>query len=89
MLRHIVLLRDQNRELEDELEKFLISDQEIRNKLMDRERSPLRMADLYDGHNLKNLQHEFDSRSTPVLFNLQKCSGEKSQGKDTPPKIDF
>lgn len=45
--KHIVLLDDQNRELENELDKFLQSDNEIRTKLMDRERSPLKMKDLY------------------------------------------
>ena len=41
--KHIVLLADQNQELENELDRFLASDNEIRAKLMDRERSPLRM----------------------------------------------
>ena len=48
--KHIVLLDDQNRELENELDKFLQSDNEIRAKLMDRERSPLKMSDLYLRH---------------------------------------
>jgi uncharacterized protein YlxW (UPF0749 family) len=47
--KHIVLLADQNQELENELDRFLASDNEIRAKLMDRERSPLRMSDLYPG----------------------------------------
>lgn len=47
--KHIVLLADQNKELENELDRFLASDNEIRAKLMDRERSPLRMSDLYAG----------------------------------------
>ena len=46
--RHIVILEDQNHELEKEIEKFLDSDQEIRTKLQDRSRSPLKTSDLYE-----------------------------------------
>ena len=44
--RKIVLLEEQNRELEGELDRFLTSDEDIRNKLGDKHRSPLKPADL-------------------------------------------
>ena len=44
---------DQNIELEQELDHFLISDQEIRSKLADRNRSPLRLEDLHLDHCLR------------------------------------
>ena len=44
--RRIVLLEDQNRELETELERFLNSDEDIRTKLADKRRSPLKYEDL-------------------------------------------
>jgi chromosome segregation ATPase len=45
--KNIIILEDQNRGLEDELDRFLVSDNEIRQKLADRNRSPLRLDDLY------------------------------------------
>lgn len=47
------MLDDQNIELEKELDRFMLSDQEIRNKLGDRNRSPLRLDDLHLDHDLK------------------------------------
>ena len=44
--RRIVLLEEQNRELETELDRFLTSDEDIRNKLADKQRSPLKVDDL-------------------------------------------
>ena len=51
------MLQEQNRELESELERFLVSDNEIRQKLMDRDRSPLKMNDLYKG-DIKATQYQ-------------------------------
>lgn len=79
MMRHITILQDQNRELDSELEKFAQSDMEIRSKLMDRQRSPLKLNDLYDGPN---------EASTPMLFNLQNCamgSSREGTGRKTSP----
>ena len=45
--RHVNVLEDQNQELCLELDQFLISDVEIRAKLKDRNRSPLRVEDLH------------------------------------------
>lgn len=42
---------DHNRDLEDEVDRFMTSDNEIRNKLGDRNCSPLRLHDLYRGAN--------------------------------------
>jgi len=78
-MRHITILQDQNRELDSELEKFAQSDMEIRSKLMDRQRSPLKLNDLYDGPN---------EASTPMLFNLQNCamgSSREGTGRKTSP----
>lgn len=49
LMKHITTLEEQNRELDNELDKFIATDNEIRTKLMDRERSPLRLGDLYYG----------------------------------------
>lgn len=51
--RHVTVLDEQNLELENELDRFMQSDQEIRNKLADRNRSPLRLADLRLQHELR------------------------------------
>ena len=84
LMRHITLLQDQNRELDNELERFVQSDEEIRAKLMDRKRSPLKLHDLYDGPSKES--------STPALLNLQKCnetslptSGNKDTGRKRSP----
>ena len=53
MNRHITVLDNQNIELENELDRFLASDQEIRSKLLDRNRSPLRLTDLHLDHDLE------------------------------------
>lgn len=51
--RHVTVLDDQNIELEAELDRFLVSDAEIRGKLKDRNRSPLRLEDLHLKHDLR------------------------------------
>ena len=58
-MKFITMLQEQNNELHQELERFLVSDNEIRGKLMDRERSPLKMRDLYSG----GVQQSFDKRA--------------------------
>mmetsp|Transcript_10011 Transcript_10011/g.15181 ORF Transcript_10011/g.15181 Transcript_10011/m.15181 type:complete len:110 (+) Transcript_10011:961-1290(+) len=72
--KHIVLLEDQNNELERELDKFLLCDNEIRDKLKDRNRSPLRLADLYSGPAPLNKNES----SSKELLNLQKCRSQQS-----------
>ena len=49
--KHIILLEDQNKDLEQELDRFLMSDNEIRSKLRNRSRSPLQATDLYMNSN--------------------------------------
>ena len=76
-------MEDQNRLLENELDKFLISDNEIRNKLADRNRSPLKLDDLYRPNHSASLSqsltninarniHEQSEREL-ALLNLKKC----------------
>lgn len=48
-MKYINVLKEQNKELDLEIDRFLACDNEIRNKLIDRERSPLRLCDLYEG----------------------------------------
>jgi chromosome segregation ATPase len=48
-MKNINVLEEQNRELDKEIDKFLECDQDVRKKLLDRERSPLRLGDLYEG----------------------------------------
>lgn len=52
MNRHLTVVDDQNIELEKELDRFLVSDGDIRAKLADRNRSPLRMEDLHLKHSV-------------------------------------
>ena len=53
------MIEDQNNQLEDELDKFLTSDNEIRQKLGDRNSSPLKIDDLYKGMSKAYNQSEF------------------------------
>ena len=46
-MKLLTILDQQNIELEMELERFVISDNEIRTKLADRQGSPLRIAEVY------------------------------------------
>lgn len=78
MMRHITLLQEQNRELESELDKFVKTDHEIRTKLMDRERSPLKMRDLFDGGQVTQEMMKKNENS-PALINLEKCGGGSSR----------
>ena len=98
--KHIILLQDQNRELEKELDRFLQCDNEIRSKLIDRERSPLRECDLYcnfkcsescvicrrnNGEQVPIHQHREDVTSTPNLLDLKMCP-QTSSGLKEPPQ---
>lgn len=76
-MRHITTLEEQNRELDNELDKFVISDNEVRHKLMDRERSPLKMADLYE----RRLEEGLEQESPPAFRVKSPPTFKVNQGK--------
>jgi len=55
----------------------LISDNEIRAKLQDRNRSPLKMGDLYEGNSSSQIVHNLPMREESArdlnLLSLKKC----------------
>lgn len=48
--RHVKVLEEQNRELDKELDRFLVSNHEVVAKLNARKRTPIKLEDLYEKH---------------------------------------
>ena len=67
LMRFITTLEEQNRELDGELDKFVQCDNEIRQKLLDRERSPLRLKDLYHGKHAPESKYEAPKYNPPKV----------------------
>ena len=70
--KNILSLEDQNNNLEGELDKFLVSDNLIRTKLKDRNRSPLRVNDLC---------YTFDEREQMARQSIASAKLEHSAGR--------
>ena len=80
--KNIVVIEDQNQQLENELDKFLTSDNEIRGKLADRNSSPLKVGDLYKGMSKSYQQSEFMNISKTYVQDQFQQSANKSATHD-------
>lgn len=82
--RHIVILEDQNEQLDKETEKFMLCDQEIRAKLQDRSRSPLKLSDLYHGNDKAKSQPQHEHTQSDPLINLEKVNSHQQTKREEP-----